>query len=151
MSRGDGGRNESWASRSTPPSLLGCRRLPRPAHIDDFLVWLTVEKGRAANTLAAYRRDLSRYQAHLGEREHTPIDATSDDVIKALVTPPEADDQQVRHPDLTAVRGLHRFLVAEEAQRRPLPRRSSCPAAPWPAQGTDGRTGHEPHRGRGRR
>ena len=47
--------------------LVALEERPHPT-IDDFLTWLTVERGRAANTLAAYRRDLARYQAHLARR-----------------------------------------------------------------------------------
>ena len=38
--------------------------------IEDFVLWLTVERGRSSNTLAAYGRDLARYQAHLARQEH---------------------------------------------------------------------------------
>ncbi|HZL02306.1 MAG TPA: site-specific integrase, partial [Cellulomonas sp.] len=33
--------------------------------VEDYLAHLTVERGLAVNTLAAYRRDLARYVAHL--------------------------------------------------------------------------------------
>ena len=32
---------------------------------EEFLSWLAVERGRAANTLAAYRRDLVAYERFL--------------------------------------------------------------------------------------
>ncbi|HEX5266232.1 MAG TPA: site-specific integrase, partial [Acidimicrobiales bacterium] len=35
---------------------------------EEFLSWLAVERGRAGNTLAAYRRDLVAYEAYLRER-----------------------------------------------------------------------------------
>ena len=38
-----------------------------PLEVEDFLVWLATERGRAANTLAAYRRDLRAYCRHLAE------------------------------------------------------------------------------------
>ena len=41
--------------------------------IEDFVLWLTVERGRSSNTLAAYGRDLARYQAHLARRGVDPL------------------------------------------------------------------------------
>ncbi len=82
---------------------------------EDFLVWLAVEKGRSANTLSAYRRDLSRYRDHLARRGRALADATADDVIAfvhVLVGEGLAPASVTR--TLVAVRGLHRFLVAEE-------------------------------------
>ena len=35
---------------------------------EELLSWLAVEKGRAANTLAAYRRDLAAYEEFLRGR-----------------------------------------------------------------------------------
>ena len=46
--------------------------------IEDFVLWLTVERGRSANTLAAYGRDLARYQAHLARRGADPLTATGE-------------------------------------------------------------------------
>ena len=82
---------------------------------EDFLVWLAVEKGRATNTLSAYRRDLLRYRDHLVRRGQTVVSATEDDVlafVHVLVGEGLAPASVTR--TLVAVRGLHRFLVAEE-------------------------------------
>ena len=50
------------------------------ADVDAFLTWMAVEKGRARNTLAAYRRDLGRYLTWLGEHGVAVRDATNEDV-----------------------------------------------------------------------
>ena len=38
---------------------------PLPLEVEDLLMWLSVERGRSPNTIAAYRRDLRRYVAWL--------------------------------------------------------------------------------------
>ncbi|MGA3219909.1 MAG: site-specific integrase, partial [Acidimicrobiales bacterium] len=35
---------------------------------EELLIWLSVEKGRSPNTLAAYRRDLAVYESWLRAR-----------------------------------------------------------------------------------
>ena len=83
--------------------------------ITDFLLWLTVERGRAANTLAAYRRDLARYQRHLANRGADPLSAGADDVLAFVhVLQGEGLAPSSVTRTLVAVRGLHRFLVADE-------------------------------------
>jgi integrase/recombinase XerD len=82
---------------------------------EDFLVWLAVEKGRAPNTLAAYRRDLHRYRDHLAPRGRGVREATEDDVLTFLhVLQGEGLAPSSITRTLVTVRGLHRFLVAEE-------------------------------------
>lgn len=85
-----------------------------PAPVEDFLSWLATEKGRSANTLAAYRRDLvawcgaldesgddlltvdrRRLETYIGERRASGAAASS--VARQLA----------------AIRMLHRFLVVE--------------------------------------
>ena len=86
-----------------------------PAEVEDFTTWLAVEKGRAANTLDAYRRDLRRWLDHLDRRGRTVLDATPDDVIAFVhVLQGEGLAPASVTRTLVAVRGLHRFLVAEE-------------------------------------
>jgi integrase/recombinase XerD len=79
-----------------------------------------VERGLAVHTLAAYRRDLLRYQATLAARGRTVIgEVTTDDVAAFLAGLREGDDD---HSPLAAssagravvaVRGLHAFAAAE--------------------------------------
>jgi integrase/recombinase XerD len=86
-----------------------------PLEVEDFLTHLAVEKGRSANTLAAYRRDLRRYLAFLDAHGGAVADATTETV--------EAYVHGLRREGLApasvarmavAVRGLHRFLLAED-------------------------------------
>ncbi|HEX3388236.1 MAG TPA: site-specific tyrosine recombinase XerD [Streptosporangiaceae bacterium] len=85
-----------------------------------YLDHLTVERGLAVHTLAAYRRDLLRYEATLAARGRTVIgEVTTDDVAAFLAGLREGDDD---HSPLAAssagravvaVRGLHAFAAAE--------------------------------------
>lgn len=101
-----------------PPDLDLVDLENRPhSTIEDFLTWLTVERGRAANTLAAYRRDLARYQAHLGRRGADPMIAGPEDVIAFIhVLQGEGLAAASITRTLVAVRGLHRFLLADEVR-----------------------------------
>ncbi len=86
-----------------------------PPEVDDFLTWLAVERGRSPNTLDAYRRDLRRWNLHLGRRGRSEVDATADDVIAFVhVLQGEGLAKSSVTRTLVAVRGLHRFMVAEE-------------------------------------
>jgi len=79
-----------------------------------------VERGLAAHTLAAYRRDLARYQAAMSDRGRAHIgDVTVPDVAAYLAGlrqggdghPPLAASSAARA--MAAVRGLHAFAAAE--------------------------------------
>jgi len=87
-----------------------------------FLDHLAVERGSAANTLAAYRRDLGRWTSYLAGRGIVdPAAVTEADVADFLAGLREGEGD---HPPLAAasaartvvaVRGLHRFLLREGA------------------------------------
>ena len=88
---------------------------PLPLDYEDFLTWLTVEKGRAANTLAAYRRDLVAYEAWLRSRHSSVADVAGQDLsayVAHLRDTGRAPASVARA--LVAVRSLHRFLVDED-------------------------------------
>ena len=81
---------------------------------EEFLTWLAVERGRAANTLVAYRRDLDGYERFLAGRHRSIAGATELDVqdyVAALRRAGRAPSTVARA--LVAVRSLHRFLVDE--------------------------------------
>jgi len=80
--------------------------------VDLFLNYLLVEKGAAANTVAAYSRDLARYLLFLGERGPGEIKPT--DVAGYLAKlKAEGIAPRSRARALSALRMLHRFLVTE--------------------------------------
>jgi integrase/recombinase XerD len=80
--------------------------------LDLFLNYLLVEKGAAANTVAAYSRDLTRYLNFLGERSPERIRPT--DVAGYLAhLKGEGIAPRSRARALSALRMLHRFLVTE--------------------------------------
>ncbi|MFN5840357.1 MAG: site-specific integrase, partial [Acidimicrobiaceae bacterium] len=47
--------------------------------VESFLLWLTVERGRASNTVTSYRRDLVRYEEFLSTKKATVLTASEDD------------------------------------------------------------------------
>ena len=80
--------------------------------VDLFLNYLLVEKGAAANTVAAYSRDLARYVEFLGER--TPEEIRPSDVASYLAAlKARGIAPRSRARALSALRMLHRFLVVE--------------------------------------
>ncbi len=90
------------------------------AAVRRYLDHLTVERGLAAHTIEAYRRDLERYASTLAAAGTTGIgEVTTPDVARYLMLLREGDDE---HPPLAAssasravvaVRGLHAFAQAE--------------------------------------
>jgi integrase/recombinase XerD len=88
--------------------------------ITDYLQHMGVERGLAANTLAAYRRDLARYASYLARSgRRRPADVTRHDVtgfVQALSDGSDGGSSLgVRSAARTvvAVRGLHKFWALE--------------------------------------
>ena len=95
-----------------------------------------VERGLAAHTLEAYRRDLDRYAAALAARGRTVIGEVTTGDVAAFLAGLRAGDAE--HPPLAAssagravvaVRGLHAFAAAEGLTRED-PARPVRPAGP---------------------
>jgi integrase/recombinase XerD len=102
--------------------------------IESFLEMMSAERGAAANTLDAYRRDLEDFARFLGD---APVSAASADDVRGyladLTARGFAATSQARR--LSALRRFHRFLFAEgirgddptgpidsPKRRRPLPK-----------------------------
>lgn len=88
-----------------------------PLEVEEYLSWLVAERGRSANTVAAYRRDLTGYCAWLTTHKRSVQNATPSDV-DAFVSArrSEAAASSVAR-QVAAVRNLHRFMVAENLRR----------------------------------
>lgn len=89
-------------------------RAPLPLEAEEFLAWMLAEKGRSANTLAAYRRDLRRYCAWLEERGGTMLDVDHESLVAFVGERKESDaaTSSVAR-QLAAIRMLHRYLAVE--------------------------------------
>ena len=85
-----------------------------PLEAEEFLTWLAVERGRSANTLAAYRRDLAAYHAWLTAQGRT-LDTAREPDVEAYVAWLNASGRAPASVAraLVAVRTLHRFLADE--------------------------------------
>ncbi|MGH9133501.1 MAG: site-specific tyrosine recombinase [Ilumatobacteraceae bacterium] len=89
-----------------------------PIEIEDFLSWMSAERGRARNTVAAYRRDLGTYCVWLAGRDLDPLTVGSDDLVEfvgerqASGAAPSSIARQ-----LAAVRMAHRHLAVEQVRR----------------------------------
>jgi len=87
---------------------------PTPLEVEEFLTWLSAERGRSTNTVAAYRRDLRLHVAWLAEQGHRISDA-DESMITAYVgwlRSGERAPASVARA-LVAVRALYRFLAEE--------------------------------------
>lgn len=87
---------------------------PLPLDVEELLTWLAAEKGRSANTLAAYRRDLTAYWAWVHARGldldgvgPAELDAYVGHLRERGLAPSSIARAMV------AVRSLHRFRAAE--------------------------------------
>lgn len=102
-----------------------------------YLDHLAVERGLAGNTLAAYRRDLLRYAAFLAAQGRDDVTAITEADVSAFVRSlREGSDER---PALSAtsaartvvaVRGWHKFLLAEGTCRNDPARDIHPPAVP---------------------
>jgi integrase/recombinase XerD len=103
---------------------------PLRTQIDRYLDHLTVERGLSAHTVAAYRRDLSRYARYLADIGTSDASGAAEEVVSGFVahlsaarhgpegTAPYRASSVARA--LAAVRSFHRFLIVEgEAERDP--------------------------------
>jgi len=103
------------APEAPPPQVL-------PPEAERYLRHLRAERGLAAATIEAYARDLSHYARFLAEHSIVTLEQVTLEDVEAFV----AWSRARRRPDgrayaersvlrtVVAVRGLHRFLRAEE-------------------------------------
>jgi integrase/recombinase XerD len=86
-----------------------------PLEAEEFLVWLSSERGRARNTIAAYRRDLLAYQGWLDAHRATVLTVTGAQLVD-LVAERRASGAATTSVarQIAAIRMLHRFLAVEQ-------------------------------------
>jgi integrase/recombinase XerD len=85
-----------------------------PLEAEEFLSWLVAERGRAANTIAAYRRDLTAYHQWLTDHG-TSVGSVESSMLVDFVAERRGSGAapSTVARQLAAVRTLHRYLVTE--------------------------------------
>lgn len=77
--------------------------------VEEYLAWLTSERGLSRHTVSAYRRDLAQYLAYLDGADTGPDRVSG--FVRSLTERGLAPSSVARKT--SAVRGLHRFRVTE--------------------------------------
>ena len=89
-------------------------RAPLPIEVEEFLSWMVAEKGRSANTIAAYRRDLGAYCDWLASQGTTVLDVTHSQLVEFVgVRRSSGSATSSIARQLAAIRMLHRYLSIE--------------------------------------
>jgi integrase/recombinase XerD len=99
---------------SHPTSAIDADPEVLPLEVEEWLSWLSVERGRAPSTLAAYRRDARRWCRWLRGRG-LGLDAASDADVEAYIDELRAGRlaPATVARAVVSVRSLHRFLADE--------------------------------------
>ncbi|MGI9372027.1 MAG: site-specific tyrosine recombinase XerD [Hyphomicrobiales bacterium] len=86
--------------------------------IEGFLEMLAAERGAAANTLAAYTRDLSDYAGFLSNSRNSSLSKASAEDINAYFSALDAEGlaASTAARRLSAVRQMHKFLFTESVR-----------------------------------
>jgi integrase/recombinase XerD len=84
-----------------------------PLEVEEFLSWLVTERGRAANTIAAYRRDLRAYCAWLAAHGADVSTVATGTLVELVAERREEAAASSVARQLAAIRTLHRYLVTE--------------------------------------
>jgi integrase/recombinase XerD len=123
--------------RAAPPEAVYDRRVVSVADAArEYLQYLVVERGLAANTVESYERDLRRYAEHLAKRGRDQLGDVGTADVAAFAAALRAGDED--HPPLAvssagravvAVRGLHAFALAQGLCQDD-PARDIAPPAP---------------------
>ena len=76
-------------------AVASTSKVPLPREAEEFLSWLGVERGRSANTLAAYRRDLAALADWLAGEERA-LDACRESDLMAYAAARHAGTRPAR-------------------------------------------------------
>ena len=83
-------------------------------NIDDFLLWLRVERGRAESTLESYKRDLTKFEHWVAVQKLSTSTVEESDIIKFLRSlQAEGFAQSTVARTMVSVRSFFKFLAVE--------------------------------------
>ena len=83
--------------------------------LDDFITYLSVEKGLSKNTLGSYASDLKKFVSFLGERKKVMDSATSPDVVDFIETlRNEGYSASSICRYISSIKAFYRYLLIED-------------------------------------
>ena len=106
--------------RGASKNLCFCAsfKLEKTMHIliDEYLNFMTVEKGASRNTIDGYSRDLNRYAAFIGERKIQDIRAIGTDELLTFLAGLKGQGLAPNSMNraLAALRGFYKYLLREK-------------------------------------
>ncbi len=107
---------DAEAARDKPHRSTGAARAVSQAAIDRFIDTLWIEEGLAANSLAAYRRDLALYADWLAEHADRPLDTTTEaDLLGYAVARHATSKASTANRRLTVLKRYFRWSLREQA------------------------------------
>ena len=85
------------------------------AFIDEFMNYISVERGLASNTLLAYRRDLDKYTDYLSQKGIKSSAKVTREHVATFMFDLKKQDMSATSicRNLAAVKMFHRFLLRE--------------------------------------
>jgi len=88
--------------------------------IDNFINYLSVERGLSLNTLSSYRRDLNKYITYLKQRNINNLGSVSKNDISSFLMSQKDKKLSVNSisRNLVAIKVFHRFLVRERIYKK---------------------------------
>jgi len=89
-------------------------------NIDEFINYLSVERGLASNTLLAYRRDLTKYAEFLAQKSIENVNSVVRDHITKFMYDQKQKGLSTNSicRSLAAIKMFHRFLVRERLAKQ---------------------------------
>jgi integrase/recombinase XerD len=98
-------------------------------HVERFMRYLTLERGRSRNTVAAYRGDLGIYQAFLAGAGISRVSDITEADVNRFVEDLDGTPRTINRR-ISSIRSFHRFLVEENVVTTDLTKNVLCPAVP---------------------
>ena len=98
-------------------------------HVERFLRYLTLERGRSANTVTAYRGDLGMYQAFLEGKGIAEVQHITEGDVQRFVEDLDGTPRTINRR-ISSIRSFHRFLVEENVIAADLTKNVLCPVVP---------------------
>ncbi|PNX52991.1 MAG: site-specific tyrosine recombinase XerD [Thermoplasmata archaeon M9B2D] len=91
------------------------RNIVKTPFLNDYIIFLTVEKGLSPNTLASYRRDLDKFYDYL-DRRGDSVETASKEVVSAFIDSVHKNGYKTTSicRIISSIKGFYRYLMYEK-------------------------------------